>query len=455
MEGFSIPHYTITQDSEHVYITITTHNPTGVPNIAVEGRIFGFHLEPYYLPLVIPDQVTRPASDAETIRQDGSKFRVTLKKMKSGKQFYGLDTLQPQLLPEDELKQAIKDAEEQKGLFQPAESEDEAAKLLLQQALKSQGLVTVNDDHGEAAIDNASVQQGNVALQSAQGRSSFGFGFRGGFTGELIPGGCADTKHVLEVSDPDAVEPAQREQAAYRYEEQRWDEGVYMDNYLDVDGELAQALAFKPTIPAATLSTNAEPSTETNLDIEAMTLIVQLLFALSYDERTNQGEPTVESGWTIAKLCRCLAACVPAKTTNSSIRSLEAAVAWTLVGCVRRALTVPLYRHWELSVACMHDTLERIQAGSAHIINSLEQVAARLKQGQDPILCRLCQVWLEPLLAQPLDQAQLNQLDTVISNVMRKGDAVTKHTVGGENWDLEVLEQAAKQAYEDGEGGFV
>ncbi|CDS01500.1 uncharacterized protein SPSC_04813 [Sporisorium scitamineum] len=486
MEGFSVPGYQVSQDADHVYIDVscqlTAETGAAMPNIAVEGRIFGFHFKPYYLPLVLPGAVTRPESDAEALRiipandsapsssqSQRTAFRVTLNKLNRGERFEGLEQVQPQLLPEDQLKQALVDAEQSKGFFQPPSGNgagsidaglsagnnaavDEAAKALLQQALKSQGLTTMNDDDGEAAMNlDASSQSVASGAGSATGQS-WGFGWKSSFKGALIPAGCADTRNVLEVSDPDSVEPAQREQAATAFEEQRWDEGIYMDNFLDIDGELAHLLRFQPRIPPVSAS-NSSSTGELDVDVEALALLLQLLFAYSYDERTNEGEPTVESGWTIAKLSRSLAASTPPSSTADA--SLELVLPSTLIGCIRRALTVPLYRHWELSIACIHDTLRRLDAGQAHVRTCLDQIASRLEEGEDPILCRLSEIWLVPLIAQMLTRAQLDALAVCIRRVMEQGDVITKESVGGEGWDLQVLEQAAKRALEDGEGGFV
>lgn len=475
MEGFQIPNFSLSQDVNHIYIDISCQGVTGAgatPNIAVEGRIFGFHLEPYYLPLVLPGSVTRPSTAAElvqaipqdTLGSSSSRFRVTLNKAQASENFEGLDQLQPQLLPEDQLKQALADAELKKGFFQPpgvgssvaagaGVGEDEAAKALLQQALRNQGLTTVNDDDGEASIDTRMSNAGIQGLSKSKSGESFGFGFRASFTGSLIPAGCADTPNVLEVSDPDSTEPAKREQAALAFEEERWDEGIYMDNFLDIDGELAHLLRYQPSIPAASSSSPAVGGG--SADIELLALILQLLFALSYDDRTNEGDPTVESGWTIAKLSRSLSASTPPQSSPTASSSLDDVVASTLIGCMRRALSVPLYRHWELGLACVHDALGRIEAGSEYVVNSLDQIATRMEEGEDAILCRLSEVWIAPLLAQPPNAAQLDQLSTAIRTVMQKGNVITKDAVGGEKWDLEVLEQAAKEALEDGEGGFV
>ncbi len=463
MDGFSIPAFQVSQDADHVFVDVSCPDgaATATPNVAVEGRIFGFHLEPYYLPLVLPGAASRSSVEA-TSRNEQKHFRVTLSKAQPGERFEGLEQLQPQLLPEDQMKQALADAEQSKGFFQPPGGEasssssratDDAAKSLLQQALRSQGLTAVNDDDGEASFDSSAlpVRGGDSRSKDADASGDgFGFGWRSSFRGSLIPAGCADTRNVLEVPDPAAVEPARREQAALSFEEEHWDEGIYMDNFLDVDGELKHLLRFEPIIPSYDASSSTTSNEDANVDLQALTLLLQLLFAFSYDERTNEGDPTVESGWTIAKLCRSLAASAPPQTTN--IAELEAIVSSTLVGCARRALTVPLYRHWRLTLACIADACRRLRAGAAHVRDCLDGIASRLESGEDAILCRLSEIWVAPLIGQLPTEAALGRVAACIEGTAGR---LTKDEVGGGEWDLEVLEEAAKQAYEDGEGGFV
>jgi len=450
LEALRTPPYTLSQDSDHIFIEITCADWVGTPKLAVEGRIFGFHLEPYYLPLVLPGGVIR-GQLISTSAEQGYTFRVTLKKQHAGEHFRALEELQPQLLPEDELKQAMEDAEGGKGFFAPPPGdrgeEDEAAKSLLQRALRSQGLTTVNDDDGEAAVD--APQPGPSTGAGSSPRESFGFGFKNMFHGPLIPAGCADTRGVLEVADPEAIAPFEREQRAIAYEEEHWDEGIYMDNYLDLDGELAHCLHYRPCMPfRRTSSTEHEDFTGN----DSLCLVLELLFALSYDERTNEGEATVESGWTIAKLSRSLSASTPPYTIFTF---LESAVERILVGCIRRALTVPLYRHWALSMACLWDTIYRLEAGENAVRSGLVKVVDRLEEGQDPILSRLAEVWVRPLLTQIPTKADLQELRDCVVEVMKRSGVITKERVGGERWDLEVCERAAKEAYESGEGGFV
>ena len=458
MDGYTIPTYQVSQDANHVYVDVSCQSPaTAQPKVAVEGRIFGFYLDGYYLPLVLPGPARDGGEAVRAMHDDsgGQRIRIALDKVSPGEHFDGLETIQPQLLPEDQLRQALSDAEHRRGFFGHSQGEgvsagndqavDEAAKALLRQAIKSHGLTTMEDEDGEAAVDVAQA----ASSSSARG-GGFGFGWKNSFKGTLIPAGCADTRNVLEVSDPDSIPPTEREQIAVAFEEEHWDEGIYMDNFLDIDGELSHALEFQPSIPSLTNSSMAS-SGGANIDVEALALLLQLLFAYSYDERTNDGEATVESGWTIAKLSRSLAASTSPRSPPDA--PLESVVAATLIGCVRRALTVPLYRHWQLAQTCIDDTVARLGAGETYIRTCLVAIASRLESGGDAILCRLSEVWVAPLMAHLPDQAQLDALSTSVSKA--REDAITKDQVGGEAWDLQVAEEAAKLAFEQGEGGFV
>lgn len=80
--------------------------------------------------------------------------------------------------------------------------------------------------------------------------------------------------------------------------------------------------------------------------------LLDVTFAYAYDLRTNSGEHTVESGWTIAKLAPTLS--VLARWSNAH----EA-----LVAAVRRSLVYPVYRNWELSMKVLDDVEKILQIG--------------------------------------------------------------------------------------------
>jgi protein SHQ1 len=267
-----------------------------------------------------------------------------------------------------------------------------------------------------------------------------------------------DTRNILEVSDPAATPLPERELVAEAFEEERWDEGYYMENFLDQEGEVAYLLQYAPNLASSIAGSSAQEMTRTATPTptptqtnEVSCLLIELLSALSYDDRTNEGEQTVESGWTIAKLSRSLSASASA----SDSATLEAAMERTVRSYIRRVLTVPLYRHWELALQCLHDAASHLCAGRQHMRYCLEQILLRLETHQDPVLSRLAQIWIEPLLSHILPDEQLMKLGNTLLQMLQESSVVSKASVSGDRWDLEVLEEAAKRSLETGQGGFV
>ncbi|KAI8874395.1 SHQ1-domain-containing protein [Ramicandelaber brevisporus] len=75
--------------------------------------------------------------------------------------------------------------------------------------------------------------------------------------------------------------------------------------------------------------------------------LIDILFAYCYDMRLTLGDHSVESAWTIAKLS-CGMAGLETFADGMNIRT-------TLIASFRRALTNPLYRHWELCETIQRD----------------------------------------------------------------------------------------------------
>ncbi|PWZ01189.1 hypothetical protein BCV70DRAFT_199551 [Testicularia cyperi] len=545
MDGFQIPDYVLSQDDAHVYIDIScTAGPVGSsstkPALAVEDRIFGFRLDSFYLPLVLPHPVHAPietptasqTTATETATESSIHFRVRLPKHNKGQVFQDLDLLQPQILPDDQLQTAINDAQLNRGFFatppnsgnQPVSSTDyqnavttttttttsssllqdtgsgaeidEAARSLLHRVLQNQNLTTVTDDDGgEAQLypsssSSSSIPPSSVAASTAQPHAEFGYGPGGVLSSPLIPPGCVDARGILEVVDPTAVSPAQRMAIAESQEHQHWDEGIYMDNFLDQEGEIEHLLQFQPFFSTTTATQKdgledgqgkeeeeEEEECSAGMDVDTACLLVELLFGLSYDERTNLGDPTVESGWTIAKLSRCLSASctysflsppvqgqgqVSMQAQPHPLETLETTLPQVVRACLRRSLSYPLYRHWQLSIQCLHDVISlltlsrRMESGKGKsgIKLQLRCIHDRLNAANDAILSRLAALYIPWLLNHIPSHCQLVALANQLQHILDT-ETINKQTVGGEAWDLEVLELAARQALDDGDGGFV
>ncbi|KAH3766419.1 box H/ACA snoRNP assembly protein Shq1 [Pelomyxa schiedti] len=93
---------------------------------------------------------------------------------------------------------------------------------------------------------------------------------------------------------------------------------------------------------------------------ELLNGLLQIMYSYCYDVRTTHDETTVESAWTISKLTPLLAWLDTPQNTRDA-----------LVGCYRRALTFPLYRHWDLTVRVAQDAVIIFKLGPRAIVRSL------------------------------------------------------------------------------------
>lgn len=140
----------------------------------------------------------------------------------------------------------------------------------------------------------------------------------------------------------------------------------------DPPDELVEALHHFKLSPSAHLSlTPADraalkdlrvvelPRLDADTAFSAALSLLDVLLAYLYDVRTTFGEETVESGWTVAKLASTLQTHLKWSTTDGG------AVRKVVIGFIRRALTFPLYRSWELALQVVSDVGEVLAAGES------------------------------------------------------------------------------------------
>ncbi|ETV86957.1 hypothetical protein H257_01979 [Aphanomyces astaci] len=89
--------------------------------------------------------------------------------------------------------------------------------------------------------------------------------------------------------------------------------------------------------------------------------LLDILAAYSYDLRTSEGDPTVESAWTISILSSTLSWLDPATTT----------VADVVRNTMRRTLVYPFLRQWDLGVVVVNDVVAMLRRGKRVVLRAL------------------------------------------------------------------------------------
>lgn len=332
-------------------------------------------------------------------------LHIRLEKAEAGQVFPNLDTLQPQLLSDEEMQQWEKDAAQQ----------TEYAYGLEQTRAPMPRTLQAMADAGQ------------------------------------LP--------YLDIVDPGSMTDAQRQAEADAKEVAKWDEGMYLDNYVDMDGEVAGVLRVMPTILTRTDLPAVPPRSSSSaaevLSTQATALLVQLLFAYMYEMHVSYNDPSTESAWTLCKLCRSLCCSSDPQAAGTTLPTVVRA-------CYRRALTYPLYRSWALCervhadmVQCLRSekVIERCLAILQEVdgMFALAPSGTGLSEQTELVLHTVWQWWIAPL------QSWLPTTTAAHwAKVASQLSAPTKAEVGEPGgWDLEALELAAQAALAEGEGGYV
>jgi len=156
--------------------------------------------------------------------------------------------------------------------------------------------------------------------------------------------------------------------------------------------------------------------------------LIDIAYGYCYDYRTTDGEPTVESAWTICKL----------SSTLSCFEEFET-VEQVCMACLRRSLAYPLYRNFQLSLKVWNDVILLFQAGKRALLRMLLQCKMIVERNeQTSIFSRLyledyC-VWLQSEAAKEI---VFSRMGMEMVNL-----ATGKHLVG---WNLDQLETKAMQ----------
>ncbi|KAL9940455.1 hypothetical protein V8E36_001160 [Tilletia maclaganii] len=120
----------------------------------------------------------------------------------------------------------------------------------------------------------------------------------------------------------------------------------------------------------------------------------------------------------------------------------------------RRAITFPLHRSWALCEKVRDDVLVLLQAGLKAVSEALAQMEDRLKHAEDVVMHRYAEVWVKPVRDWLEHHGSDQSLALLAIEVKALSPDLTRDLVGGEVWDLELLEAAARDALDEGQGGY-
>lgn len=184
--------------------------------------------------------------------------------------------------------------------------------------------------------------------------------------------------------------------------------------------------------------------------------LVTILFAATYNHRTNTGDNTVESAWTIVKLS-------PTLSWFEHPRSIVDAASMV----TRRALCFPLYRSWTLATRCLRDVVTLLHLGKPAVVKVLLDAMDIVEHCEDA--WRVGKVWLEDYArwmqfeereggaSEEYLQAMAKELERIVEEMEQNGGcdchgaALCKRDVTFGAWNIQTLEELAMEDAMDGD----
>ncbi|XP_030374035.1 protein SHQ1 homolog [Scaptodrosophila lebanonensis] len=205
--------------------------------------------------------------------------------------------------------------------------------------------------------------------------SNFNYGYASKYSGPLQS--CELDKVTCRVPEPYRLSPVQRRLERITDEMKRFSREQYKLNFveLQVPPGHQNPQRYKPKIYETSMTqeqahllhnlcvydSEQSPITITRqMQNEIDCGLISIILAICYDVRTTNNEPTCESGWTRSILCPLF--CYFEQFDNYKD---------VLVAFLRRVITYPLYRNFELGRQCVRDAIEVLKGSRNWLLNQM------------------------------------------------------------------------------------
>ncbi|KAJ2786159.1 hypothetical protein GGI15_001685 [Coemansia interrupta] len=382
------PRFSVEQDEARVYVKIhAPHVRAQTVEFDVDEDQFKFYASPYYLRLTFPGKVVEDETSSASFDAASGDISVSLAKQVHGEKFENLDLLTSLL------------ATRREKLAEASQGKERVRRPIIEEigaAISAEDQMAImNDEDFDWELPQNVLDSASEPLVISQTK----YGFNEQYSGFLTHV-HSTANEINEVDDPENASAEERRQGRVAAEDAKFDDGYYMDNYVNdediqpliqykteyylalrkIQKHSKQAGAEDTTIPSAGSDKDAvwgeftESEQKTMLDLPRKTHmisnrqavylgLVDILFAYALDYRINVGEPTVESAWAIGAV-------------SSSLSNLEqfSSLQSVIVACFRRGLSYPLYRNWELCEKALEDVYTILKLGRRAILKCMLQI---------------------------------------------------------------------------------
>ncbi|KAG9410471.1 Hsp90 cochaperone shq1 [Aphanomyces cochlioides] len=400
----STPRFKVTQDATTVFVEI--HVPyvrVSEMEYHIDGTNFSFWCKPYLLNLTFPGAVVDDdrAKAVYDMNKNHGTITVHLPKETPDEHFPDLDLLttllQKKWKPEDE---GLPDSLAKAPLIQVVESSDSKECEQVETPTTTPPQVASKTDSSLLSFEDK-----EPPIKVSVGPPTYGF--NNSFS-DLFKCWHGELHEVISLPTPETSSPLERRQLRTAVEDEDFDVERYLMDFVNQseDEYFQGAIAFTPfwtTLPPWTPPTPASlivdiTSTMAAVDLDSPSSpspaavvftdkenelllrlprkeylpfsptesryvwhgLLDILAAYCYDMRATQGEPNVESPWTLSILSPTLSWLDTPDTLADVVKH-----------AFRRALTYPFLRQWDLIHAAVTDVVNLLKRGKRVVLRVL------------------------------------------------------------------------------------
>lgn len=424
------PRFTFNQDEK--FLTINIYAPfthIDQTEIFMDGEDFRFSSAPYYLRLHLPGEVKETEEASGLWDADSTSFVVKCPKVNVGKYFEGLENITKLLTPKGDTE------------------------------IKTSITSLIDDDELDEEYDDSDPQwymeqnyPPDQEISVIRDIKRYGYGFAckhmdvfSKLSEEL---GC-----ILDIPGSEANTHKEREEVRSKQEERDFDESHYLCDLFEDEG-VKGCLEYKPPWNDIPANEKSHPYLAFDSDEQELLLglpkkkiivdsaevttvhlvLAEILFAVSYTLRINQGWDNVETRWNVVKLAPSLCCLSKPFSPSQVVKS-----------SIRRALCYPLYRHWELAQESWSDVVKLLKIGKAAILKQFLSLIPHFNDSPGYYIFNQLFIQDYCLWLQYVPEKHLLSLATALQMTCSE---ITKSKL---ELDLEELETAAKLTIEEEE----
>ncbi|XP_028416679.1 protein SHQ1 homolog isoform X2 [Dendronephthya gigantea] len=388
------PAFELGQDEKFVFVYMKTpYIKAQDVEYFIEENLFKFYVKPYFLRLNFPGKIIENGEESASYDVDKGLFTVRLPKLVPGAHFPDLDLVTKLLAPSGKCNISTPGIE--------VVSENAASNSDDEEDFDWEWSQEFYDEKEEERL----VVDG----------CKYGFGNKKSGVFHRLKD---ELKDVVENPNPDELSYRERRLGRIASENEKFDEEHYLADLFD-DVRIKEILDYVTEKEASfddiekkklQQLPNREYVFEKKEENFVCYSLVDIIFAYAYNKRTTFGENTVESAWTISKLS-------PTLSWLERFTNVED----VLVACVRRSLSYPLFRNWDLSCRVLQDVKDIFKYGRRRILKCLLEILKLFNESEPRYLLNelyitdYC-VWIQKVKEKKVDSLakKLSQLSRTI-----------------------------------------